>query len=858
MAQMLWSQDVFTKGELSPLLYSRVTLDAYYNGLKRAKNVICYPQGCAGKRFGTFFFNQLSDELTNYRQIYFKAFQYLNECCYLLVWHNDSVDIILEGLVVATVTGTQILADEISLIDHTIIENKFRVTTGLYPPKDLRRRDDLVFPIPILGFTPTTLNIAAPGIVDTFFPARFTAATAANLPVTSPQIHFNKTYFIRFITANDIAIYSTAQDAAADINRYAITSAGVAPNVRILNIWSVDNVVFKNFPQFDFTGGYDTSTFNLAASSGYLKALTTLGPFQFTPQYVGGSFRGNGGIARIVQYVSPNAVIVDIVQSFASTDPIPGTQVLITENAWSEIRGWPRKCSSFQSRAFFANTDLLSNGIWGSVTNEINDFDDLDTADDDSAISWLPTSDTVNYIQFIVPYRSLTVHTNSGIYSTPLSSDTAITPSNFSLVLQDTTPAGVVQPQSIDNQIVVLSGNDAHSLLWDGFNNSYNTNIISVANEHLIRNPIDEAPFTDRIRAGSRYMFIVNGDGTLAIYQSLIGENVTGFTEAELEQSYGNAYFRAVTSNFDGRAWFLNERQIADANTFAALSPYAPIPPESGTEIFTAIGHGMPIGEVTAITFDTDGSLLISTPQVNTTTFYWANATDADTFKVYLSQIDAIEGNNAILANLIPVDNSIVPYLLKTVLMIEQLSFDSQMDCAGYYPTTSATGPTSSIDVNSTRFNAQRVLMQGDGFGFENTGINSSVDFVAHGQPVEINEAHYGFPINVEITPMPLSLSMSGNPKSSNLLDTKHLRFANFLFADTIGGTITQDGLTFPIAINRLQQNIPGNPPVPRTGNFEVSIFNAWDDFNRNNFTINHTEPFGMKLTGIFYKVDVV
>ena len=55
MTHQLWSQDVFTKGEISPLMYARVSVSPYYNGLKTATNVITFPQGAAGKRFGTIF-----------------------------------------------------------------------------------------------------------------------------------------------------------------------------------------------------------------------------------------------------------------------------------------------------------------------------------------------------------------------------------------------------------------------------------------------------------------------------------------------------------------------------------------------------------------------------------------------------------------------------------------------------------------------------------------------------------------------------------------------------------------------------------------------------------------------------------
>lgn len=847
MTDVLWSQDFFAKGELSPLLYSRVTLQAYYQGLKRAKNVLCLPQGSAGKRFGTKYQSIIAG-VTDYRQIFFKSFQYLNECVYLVVFKNNEIDIYLEGQIVANVTGTGIMSDEVQLIDNTTLENIFRVTTGIYPPKDLKRSAGT--PNAITGFTSDTLTITTPVIVNGFWPARFTAAT---MPTTVPQIHANKTYFVRAVTTTTtIRIYNTAQDAANNVDYYTISSAGTTANLIILNTWAFANVTFKNLPVFDFTGGYDTSTFTVAASTGYGVLVTRAsGGFSFTSAYVGGVFVANSGIGRIVTFVGATQVRIDIVQDFSSSiTGIPGTQCFIAEPAWSATRLWPRKCSTFQNRAIFANSDSLSNGLWLSVTNDFNNFDDIEQ-DDTNAISWFPSSDTVNYIQFIVPYRSLTIHTNSGVWSTPLSVETAITPKNFSLSLQDSTPAQRVQPRGIDNQIIVLSGNDAHGLLWDGFNNAYTSNILSIANEQLIRTPIDEAGYVDLQRAGSRYMFIINDDGTMAIYQSLIAENVSGFTPAVLEQSYGLAYFRWVTSSFDGRAWFVTERELGVAVGPYNLTSFTADTLTNNTYVF-------PEDTFTAITF-TLGTLPASTPQVELNTNYWAVGTGGLIFKVYASQEDAVADENAFTFTTAGSSAQITVYELQTTLMIEQLSFDAQMDCIGLYPTPTTPVPppqVTSIAANP-RFNAQEIYMQGDGFGFVDEVVDETLDFEAHGEFVPVSEAQYGFPINVEIIPMPLSISLTGNPKSSNLTDTKHLRFVTFVFADTVGGFIDQGNRQFPIVLTKLNQVIPGDPPTPRTGSFEISSMAGWDDFNYNSFTIFHSEPFGMKLTGIFYKLDV-
>lgn len=859
MATVTWSQDYFAKGEISPLLYSRVTLQQYYQGLKTAKNVVNYPQGTAGKRFGTKYLGTILD-VTDADAIYFESFQYLNECTYIVVLRSGFIDVYLEGQRVASVASV-ITGELVTQVDHTVLSNLFRVTSGLYAPYDLTRTAGSANAITAFSTPNSTLTVTNALTLDGFWPARF---TAVSLPDTTPQIHLGRTYFVRAITTTTIRIYANAVDAADNVDYFGINGSGTSANLIVLNTWNFTIPTIINLPFYDFndsgaTNQYrNTSTaFTLTDITGFGETITRVsGTFNFTSKYVGGVIISGPGRAIITAVNGTNEATINIVspfEAFYSTFAVPGTLFFIGEPAWSDARGWPKKCSSYQNRAFFANTDLLSNGLWGSVSNDYNNFYSLET-DDDLGISWFPTSDDVNSIQFIVPYRSLTVHTNTGVYSTPLSSDFAITPLTFSLGLQDTHPARTVQPFGIDNQIIALSGNDVNSLVWDGFNSAYTSSLVSVSNEQLIRTPIDQAPYTDLERAGSRYMLIVNEDGSLAIYQTLITEQVNGFTPAVLEQSYGNAYFRRVTSSASGRAWFATEREIATPQTPVALTTSVVT-----TEIFTATGHGMTVDEITAVTFTTSGVLQTSSPQIELLTYYWAVPIDANTFKVYESQEDATAEENAIESITIPANNNVVPNLLVVNCFIEELDFEAKVDCAGYYPGPTTTVPTPAVSSIGSlpRFNAQRVLMQGDGFGFETVGVNDTINFVAHGMDVEVSEAQFGFPINVEMTPLPLAIPEGGSYKMSNLIEPKHVRFATFLFADTIGGTITQNNQTFPIAMNTLSEIMPGDPPSPQTGSFEISVFNAWDDFKIDNFTINHSEPFDIKLTGIFYKVEI-
>jgi len=837
MAQVSWSQDVFSTGELSPLMYSRVTADAYFKGLKTATNVLTYPQGAAGKRFGTIYLNDISDaSITSYEDIFFEDFQYLNECTYLLIFYPDNIGIYLEGILVATVAATGIPAAEIQSIDSTVLENRFRVCGGTIQPTDLIRTANASNTITGVSTTEITLtNALADGAI---LPVRFT--TTGTVPTTSPQIRENRTYFLLMTSTTTAEIYSTSEDAKAGLNAYSISGAGTGVNAAsVLNTWAFTAVDFRNLPVYDFTGGYDAITFTPGATTGYNQTLTASAAI-FSTAYIGGAFVGNGGIGRIISYTSTTVVNMDIIQTFDSTSAIPGTESLLAEPAWSNDRGWPLKCSSFQSRAIFANTELLPNGIWLSAINDFTDFNDLLT-DDDDGISWYPSSDNVNVIRFIVPYRSLTIHTNTGIYSTPLSFETALTPSNFSMSLQDSTPATAIQPRGIDNQIVVISGNDVHSLVWDGFNSAYTSTIASVASEHLIDSPIDESEYVDLSRAGSRYMFIINEDGTLIVFQTLIAEGVAGFTPQYLEQPYGNAYFRWATSSSNGNAWFVTEREIAEIGTPVTLTA-------NTSDTFTATATNFSTTEATACEFTTTGTLPVTSPQIAINVYYWAIGEDANTFKVYATKEDALAGENAFAITDFGTNSNVVPWPLATKFYLEQLSFDVYVDCADVY-----SGSAASSVGSLPRFNAQTVSINGDGFGFTDDVINDTVEFIAHGESVDVEEAQIGFPINTTIIPMPVAPPGQLGSKGSNLVFPQHVRTATLMYSDSIGGLVNGK----PIQYKTVYGTIPGNAPTPTTGIYEVSTMNGWNEFTSNSITITHSDPFEFKLIGIYYKIEV-
>ncbi len=850
MPYQLWSQDNFSKGELSPFMYARAQVEQYYNGLKIAQNVLNYPTGAAGKRFGTLYQATLNSLITASNQIFFQTFQYLDEAIYQLVFYPLNIDIYLEGVFQANVTTT-FDANSVENLNYTVIGSTFRVAGEGFAPFDLVRNPNA--PFTIASVSGNQFVIASPGLAtNVIVPVRFT--TTGALPTTNPQIKVGITYFIYTYSSTNFSVYESAFDAKFNINPFTLTNVGSGTNnVVVQNAWTIANTVFKNLPIYDFNGittSYDALTFTPSAVVGAAVTITINGG-SYAPlnsSYVGGAFIGAGGTSRITAVASTTSFTVSVQNPFDSTAAIQGSLALLAEPAWSTARGFPQKCSSYQNRALFANTASLPNGFYASVINDYTNFGDL-TNDDDDAISWYPTSNDVNVIRFIVPFRSITVHTNSGIYSSPLSEISAITPSTFTLQLQDSTPADVLQPQAIDNQIIVLSGNDVHTMLWDGINNAYTSNIVSIVNEQTIRDPVDECTFADLRRAGSRYVFIINSCGSMAVYQTLQAEQVAGITPQMMEQSYGDAAFLQAASSFDGRCWFVCQRQQATAGSPIAISFASTPTPTNPLTSVIATASSFSTTDATAITFTTTGSLPNSTPQIAVATYYWAIGITANTFSVYASQSDALANVNAFIFTSAGASSNVIGWPLSTIFTLEELTQDVRLDCAVEYPPRLGTPTPTDTVTTGALFNAQTVKMVGDDFGFDAIGVGNQVTFESHGSTVQVSQAYIGFPINTIMQPMPLA-----PPKgdANTLTKPKHVRSIRFMFNNTIGGTI--NGV--PIALEPFDMANIGEPPSPARGFVEIMPMGGWDDFNQPSFTIEHNEPFDIQLLGVFYDVD--
>ena len=104
MARFVNIQTNFTSGELDPLIRSRTDIESYKNGLERAKNVICQPQGGVTRRPGTRFLNELGGSPQDGVRLI--AFEFSVDDSYMLVFSTNRMYIYKDKVLITNINGS--------------------------------------------------------------------------------------------------------------------------------------------------------------------------------------------------------------------------------------------------------------------------------------------------------------------------------------------------------------------------------------------------------------------------------------------------------------------------------------------------------------------------------------------------------------------------------------------------------------------------------------------------------------------------------------------------------------------------------------------------------------------------------
>jgi len=130
-------QDVFTRGEISPRLHSRASLDLYRAALAKCENFVTLPHGGIRARGGTYFVGEVKNSTKKTRGI---PFIFSSEQAYCLEFGDQYIRVYAYGARVGTVEiASPYLEADLFELAYVQSADQMWITHRDYPPKVLTR-----------------------------------------------------------------------------------------------------------------------------------------------------------------------------------------------------------------------------------------------------------------------------------------------------------------------------------------------------------------------------------------------------------------------------------------------------------------------------------------------------------------------------------------------------------------------------------------------------------------------------------------------------------------------------------------------------------------------------------------------
>lgn len=240
------------------------------------------------------------------------------------------------------------------------------------------------------------------------------------------------------------------------------------------------------------------------------------------------------------------------------------------EPVWSVTRGWPRTATFFQGRLWFGGSKSKINSLWGSIPNDFFNFN-VGTGQPDDAIFDTIDSDQFNAIQGIYSGRHLQVFTSGGeFYNT---SDIP-TPENSGWKKQTSYGSLRHRPVSVDGATLFAdtSARTVRQFVWSFNEDSYISTNITLKSSHIVNDVQGLATIRGTANDISDFVYVVNGDGTVAVMNTMRLEDIQGWTHWTTDGSFldvavvGKEVYFLVKRDGENFIEFLREGTYTDHN----------------------------------------------------------------------------------------------------------------------------------------------------------------------------------------------------------------------------------------------------------------------------------------------------
>ena len=197
-----------------------------------------------------------------------------------------------------------------------------------------------------------------------------------------------------------------------------------------------------------------------------------------------------------------------------------------------------------ENRLWFGGTLGQPDGLWSSQSGEYFNFN-TGTALDNESIQLTSSIGEINTIKHIVSNRDLQVFTSTSEFVVPAFDQNPVTPANAMIRRQTPFGGSDVRPHVYDGATVYVQkgGSIIREFIYSDAEDAYVANAVSTLSSHLIKNPRQMTTLQAAIDRAESYVFVLNEDGTIAVFNSNRAEKRAGWSEFT---THANGSFHSI------------------------------------------------------------------------------------------------------------------------------------------------------------------------------------------------------------------------------------------------------------------------------------------------------------------------
>ena len=533
----------FAFGEVSPSLYSRTDTPIYNQSAQRVKNFFLRSEGGVIKRSGLkkIYEFDITVNTNKVQQSRLLPFIFSDDEQYIISLEHEKVRVFRISAVDGSVSLIQTITQDVDSATLKFTDTYLHEFT-------YAQAGDVMF-------------IAHP----TFVPQQIVRTSLTTFQVESFQFDQNedasKVYqpFYKFQTAGTTLDVSKTSGSGATLTTSAAYWDTSSPSKHIgttiryngqeIEITSVTNTTVA-------TGDIlDTLKFTLLANSvksneGSAVLEITMANHGFSDgdsltisnagTIAGISVNQINGTRTITKVISDDKFTITAGSSANASEIGGGTPDITThaptttwdEQSYSALRGYPAAVTFHENRLVFAGTLAQPDTVWFSKSSEYYNFD-VGEAKDNESIQLTAAVGEIQQIKHIVSNRDLQVFSASAEFYIPSFQNQPITPTNAQIRRQTPFGCGFERPQAIDGATLFVQkgGQIVREYLYSDGEAAYVANPISTISSHLIKVPLEMNTLYGALSRSESYVFILNDDGTLAVFNSNRAEQRAGWVE---------------------------------------------------------------------------------------------------------------------------------------------------------------------------------------------------------------------------------------------------------------------------------------------------------------------------------------